>query len=383
MGNFGDAEDGYLQALAGYEALLSSTHEDTIEVAYELAEFYARNDRMDDADKVIDWMGDKHMERWPLGHKQIRVHLIRVADKLYSWSRADDAVSILSRAANLYEKSLQPQFMENSLFQNLREHAPLQSMRDERRKPVRFGGGEPPQQEDEDNSIRADYEVILAMARAQAEEEGAEALLLSLLEQCEKQPEKLSVQILEAKGALVDLYKLLEKPEKVDEALCQIDKVFWAVFNSNAKKTKLLLEAAIDVVSLLVKAERYSEAEPLFGRIELDVVKVFGEDDEVTISTLIQIGKLYQTHKRWDDARPRFEQALAASMTAYGLNSTMTKRLEDTLEKKSYIMSIPRFEELRQLSTSRSARSHCLGHELGYGNTAMFFVALMFQHYYY
>jgi len=277
VGKFDDAEDAYLQALGGYEALLSPTHEDTIEVAYEFAEFYARSDRMDDADKVINWMGDKHMERWPVSHKRIRMHLIRVADMLYSWCRADDAVSILSRAAHIYEKSFQSQ-PADSMFNKLQEHRQSQSMRDEHRKSVNFGGEEPPRQEDEDNSIRMDYDIILAIARARAEENDAEALLLSLLEQCEKQPEKLSVQILEARGALVDLYKLLEKPDKVDEALGQIDKSFRAVFNSGAKKTKLLLDTAIDLVSLLIKAERYSEAELMLGRIEIDVVKVFGED---------------------------------------------------------------------------------------------------------
>jgi tetratricopeptide (TPR) repeat protein len=379
MGNFEGAEDRYLQALSGYEALLLPTHEDTIEVAYELAEFYARNDRMDDADKVIEWMGHEHTERWHIGHKRIRAHLIRIADMLHSWSRVDDAVSILSRAANVYEKSFQPQAMDSSMFQSLQEHAQSQSARDEYRKSGHFSREELPRQEDEDKSIQMDYDIILAVARARAEEDEAEALLLSLLEQCEKQPEKLSVQILEARGALVDLYKLLEKPDKVDEALSLIEKSFWAVFKSDVKKTKLLLYTAIEVVSLLVEAERHSEAEPMLGRIETDVVKAFGEDDGFTITTLIQIGNMYQTHKRWADARPRFEQAMAASMTAYGLESTMTKRLEDTLEKKSYVMPIPRFEDLRQLSLVERARSHCLGHELGYGSTAMLFFALMFQ----
>src|SRR5450432_1061761 len=140
---------------------------------------------MDDADNVIDWMGDKHMERWPIGHKQIRAHLIRIADMLHSWSRVDDAISILSRAANIYEKSFQPQSADFSMFENLQAHAQSQSTRDEHRKSVYFGGGVPPQQGDEDKSIRMDYEIILATARARAEEDDAEALLLSLLGQCE------------------------------------------------------------------------------------------------------------------------------------------------------------------------------------------------------
>lgn len=367
-----------MQTLRGYEVLLTPTHEDTVEVAYELAEFYARNDRMDDADSVIEWIGDKHLERWPPGHKKMRMHLIRVADMLHGWSRVDDAVSIISRAANMFEKSFQSHFTDLTMFSG-QHNSRLHSIRDEHRKSVHFAGGDPPTQEDEDTSTRIDYAVLLAMVRARAEDDEAEACLLSLLDQCEKQPGRLSVQILEARGALVDLYKLLDKPDSVDKALSQIGNSFWAVFNSEAKKTPLLFETAIEVVSLLVKANRYSEAEPLFAKVELDVVQAFGDDNEFTISILIQIGKLFQAEKRWQDARPRFEQALAASMTAYGLESTMTKRLEDVLEKKTYIMPIPSFEEVRQLRTVVRPRSRCLGHELGYGDTGIFLTAIMLQ----
>ena len=105
----------------------------------------------------------------------------------------------------------------------------------------------------------------------------------------------------------------------------QISKSFWAVFSSNTKKTHLLLGAAIEVISLPVKVERYSEAEPILAKIEIDVVNAFGDDDGTTIAILIQIGNMFQVQKRWADARPRFEQALAASMTAYGLESNDQK----------------------------------------------------------
>jgi len=382
IGNFHEAENGYLQTLRGYEVLLSPTHEDTIEVAYELAEFYARNDRMDDADNVIEWMGDKHVERWPVGHKKMRMHLIRVADMLHSWSRVDDAVSVISQAANMLEKSFKLPPEDPEIIQYLQENSHPHSMRDERPKPIHFAAADPPRQEDEDTFTQMDYALILAMARARAEDDEAEACLLSLLDQFEKQPEKLSVQILEARGALAELFKLLDRPDSFDDALNQIGKSFWEVFKSEVKKTRLLFETAIDVVGLLVKARRYDDTEPILAKIELDVVQTFGDDDEATICILIEIGKMFQAEKRWDYARPRFEQALAASMSAYGVESTMTKRLEDVLEKKTYVMPIPRFEEVRQLERVVRTKSHCLGHELGYGNTGLFLGALLFQPWY-
>jgi len=50
LGNIADAEPKFREALAGLEALLSPTHEDTNTVAYRLAAFYAQHDRIRDAE---------------------------------------------------------------------------------------------------------------------------------------------------------------------------------------------------------------------------------------------------------------------------------------------------------------------------------------------
>jgi hypothetical protein len=53
------AEEKYREALSEYQRLLSPTHHDTLELAYRLARFYAQQDRMMQADEVLDWMNRK------------------------------------------------------------------------------------------------------------------------------------------------------------------------------------------------------------------------------------------------------------------------------------------------------------------------------------
>lgn len=374
IGKIQEAEDGYLQVLGGFQALLLPTHTETNSVAYELAEFYAQNDRMEDADKVLDWMGEKHLERWLIGHKNVRTHLIKVADMLQSWSREDDAISIISRAADSYEQSVKSPYTDLEPTRSLQNnHAHL--MRDELRLP-RIGRGQFSMNDDEDDEVRMDYRVRLAIARANAEDDGAESILLKLCEQCERHPAKLAIQILEARGALIKLYKNLEWSEKFDSALNQIQGSFWKVFKSDVTKTELLLDTAIELITWLVKGGR-DEAAALLKQVQVDAVDTFGEDDQVTISVLIRIGIVLQEQDRWVDARPRFEQALAASMTRYGMDCMMTTRLEEALYQKSYVASLPKSEDIRRQGHISRWNSKTLGHAFGCGGTGLLWASFL------
>lgn len=56
LGRLDEAEKKFRDTLAGFENLLSSTNLDIKAIAYRLASFYAKNDRMKDADAVFDWV---------------------------------------------------------------------------------------------------------------------------------------------------------------------------------------------------------------------------------------------------------------------------------------------------------------------------------------
>jgi len=57
-----EAEAKFRSALDGLDHLLSTTHPETVTVAYRLASFFAEHIRMQDADTVLDWLTQAHLE---------------------------------------------------------------------------------------------------------------------------------------------------------------------------------------------------------------------------------------------------------------------------------------------------------------------------------
>jgi tetratricopeptide (TPR) repeat protein len=356
-GNIEDAEAKFREALEGFEHLLSPTHEETNVVAYHLAEFLANQSRMTEADTVLNWMGEKHFERWGMSHKKTSSHLLRVSDMYHSWSRTGDAISLLSRAMDRLERELKSTRRDDedpdasTVFESGR-NIPNRTLQ-----PRTSGTIIEPNNDDPDDPRYVEYQLGLAMAQVKAHNEAANLLLESLLDKCEEHPKELAVQILDVRATLVEHYQRLGQSEKIEKALKQAASSFWKVLKSDFKKTPSILEAAGKLAELHVKAGDLDAGETMFLEVELEAVESFGADDDSTIDVLTVIGVFYQEQDRWDDAEPRFEQALSASMTAYGLESEVTVRLETALEKKRYVLHFPNCEdfeaELRKRWTCR------------------------------
>ncbi|KAF8244241.1 hypothetical protein K440DRAFT_22746 [Wilcoxina mikolae CBS 423.85] len=342
------AEKRFREALAGFENLLSPTHEDTNAVGYELANFYAEHDRMGDADLVLNWMGQKHVERWGFDHQKTTTHFLHVAELFTSWSRNDDAATLLYRVLDAWDKrdstKLNPEPHRVAQPQVIPlQTTPRQSKPEDMTRAFT----------ETDDPRRVDYQLGLANARVTTNDETVEPLLLRLIEQCEKYPTKLDSQILQARCALVDLYRRLGDDGRAARALRLAQKALETVLASTAKKTEPLLDSCIHVAKLHM-TENYSEvAEDIFQRIGDEAEDTFGTDHRVTIGILIHIGKTYQRRNMWTYAQPWFERALAASMTANGLENAMTKRLEDALEHQHYAVGALTHEELESVARAR------------------------------
>lgn len=346
-GNVEDAEAEFREALEGFEHVLSPTHDETNTVAYHLADFLAAQGRMTEADAVLNWMGEKHFEDWGMNHKKTVAHLLRVSGMYHSWSRSEDAISLLSRAMARFEKGIkstpEDETGEDSDTSTVVEPSHGLSTR---KPPPRCSSTTSQMNDDNpDDPQYVDYQIGLAMAQVKAHDETANHLLQNLIEKCEEHPQELAVQILDARATLVEHYQGLGESNKTEESLQEAASSFWKVLKSDFKKTPSILEAARQLAELHVKAGQLDTGENMFLKIESEAVESFGEDDDSTIDVLTTIGVFYQEQGRWDDAEPRFEQALSASMTAYGLESEATVRLETALENKGYVWHFPNCED--------------------------------------
>ena len=339
-GDVQKAEKRFREALAGFENILSPTHEDTNAAAYRLATFYVNHDRMNDADLVLNWMGEKHVERWGVDHEKTMTHLLYVADLFNSWSRSDEAVIFLYRVLDTWDKQFSIDVRQStSLNPRLPRFTQPKGVTPRRT-------AQQPELEDisrtfaeTDDPVRVDYQLGLANARLTSGDGAAESILLRLIEQCERHPERLNSQILQARCTLVDLYRRLEDNENMANALGQAQKSLERILESTAKKSERLLKACTKVARLHLKSSNCEVAEDIFQRIGGEAEDTLGIDHEATITILIDVGQIYQHENMWTSAQPWFERALAASMTANGLRNMLTKRLEAALENQNYSTS--------------------------------------------
>ena len=331
------AEDMYREALAGFENILSPTHEHTNDLAYQLASFYANCNRMDDADQVLNWIIERHVERWGYDHENTMEQLLHVSRLYNGWFRNDEALSILYRVLDTWDE----QAWRNVNKENTMRPGVPQTMKPP--KAVSRGNGQKEGSNqtsrvwaETDDPLRVDYQLGLVKTRLASGDDTAETTLLLLIDQCESHQQKLSLQILQARCTLVDLYRRQGFDEKCSVALEKARQAADKTLTSNVEKTERLLKACTDVGMLYLQVQGDEPAEDIFQYIADVTEDTFQVDRSPAIAILIHIGKIYQNEKNWSKGEPWFERALAASMAANGLNSPSTKALEAALEDRHY-----------------------------------------------
>jgi len=317
-------------------------------------------------------MIDAHMGQLGIEHKKTIALLAHVADLFHHCGRVEDAVTLLSRAADTHQRLFQSIASTSSESGGLRAESIYPHYLSHGNTPP----AHPPAKSsmldsNQSDKTQIDYQISLAKSLISASgtgHENAEEVLLGLVKRCERYPDKMAVQILEINHALVDLYHMLKSPDKVSKSLIDAENAFWAIMKSDGQKTIHLLRSAVDLTGLHVKNARFVNADLMFEEVQSKVVEKFGIDSDTTISILISIGVIYQTQMRWPDAQSRFEQALAAAMTANGLESRITQQLEEALENRYYAGTTPECQGV--FSKGNKCGSHCFGWQFGCSDTS-------------
>jgi tetratricopeptide (TPR) repeat protein len=326
LGRSDDAEQKFQQVLIALDNLLPPNHPDANSVAYTLAAFYARHHRMKEADDILDKMTQRQAECNGIGNKAMTDHVLRVVNLLNSWYRPEDALAFLEKASYYLGRGE----AQISLSSN----------------PVVSNTAPPQRQQSIDNSnscIAPEQSQILindqmnsTVSKAIIRDESAESLLLKIIEQCDGNVTISASQNMRARSQLIEFY---HKADKVSDALSHLSKantLFHSIWTYNVTITKDLMEASTILVSRYLKSAQYETADHMFHTMQICVANVCGPHHSFTIWLLIQIGIIYQHEHRWSNAEARFEQALAASMTANGLCDPQTKALEEALENGYY-----------------------------------------------
>lgn len=341
-GRADEAEAKIRSALDGLDNLLSTTHPETMDIAYHLASFYAEHVRMKDADTVLDWLTLAHLEDFGLFHPRTLYHAGSVIEMFRNWGRPGDAVEFLKQVLHELDKE-EPQSNDARLSTATASGPSTLSTRAENTTTARE------QAQASGVPISSTGPIEPSMLQSEHRQTGSgmqggesvEAMFLRLIRHCEEFPDELMVHSLLYYGALLNHYEDIEDVLKKSDALDRAEQAIWNILRSDQEKTKDLLTACLQLAKYFVEAGRYATADDIFTQIESEAQETFGSDHPNLISFLETIGTFYQHEERWQDAAPRFEHALAARLSRYGERHESVKRLEAALENRHYETYIP------------------------------------------
>ena len=329
LGNAEAAERKYREALSGYERLVSPTHHDTMELGYQLAQFYAKRDRMLQADQVLDWMNRKVVQQWGLTDDNTIAHFLRIADMYDDWSRKEDAAMLMYRLIDASRNPVpDPHSHVLPSLQTMTAELPPARLLDL-------------QTTTSKNVSIINYQLKVAKMQARTNARNAMAILLALIKLCEENLAELSTQLLHATCALVESADTMDDEGELEKALDAAMESCFKVLRHPVEKTDSMLEGAIAVADLHLENEREESAERILELVCSVVERKFGCDGGKMISILIRIGKVYESNSTWDLAKLWFEQALSATMTRFCKHQDLTEKLEKALEEKSFPHPVP------------------------------------------
>ncbi|KAH8728462.1 hypothetical protein GQ44DRAFT_757375 [Phaeosphaeriaceae sp. PMI808] len=336
-----DAEAKFRSALDGFHYLLSTTHPDTVTVAYRLASFFAEHVRMQEADTVLDWLTHAHLEAFGISNTKTLNHTLNMCEMFRNWGRPGDSAEFVQQIFRESEKrrpqsnDVQPSTVNTdplTLPTNAGNMTTTSEQELNPQFPIPLEGSTEP------SSLQAQINLVTSGSQVG---ESAEAVLLRLIRHCEQFPDKLIAHSLLCYPALLDHYENVEDVVKRSHTLGQAEHAIWKVLHSKKQKTKDDLIGCLQLAKYLVKASKYESADDIFSQIECDAQEIFGSDHLTTIWFLENIGTCYQNEGRWQDAAPRFEHALAARLSLYGAHHESVRRLEAALENHHFEIYVP------------------------------------------
>ena len=324
----------FQEALAGCQFLLSPTHKYTKQLTYHLAQFYAKHDRMKDADTLLDWMSDSIVSQAGITDGNFTSHLLKIAELLRQWRRIEEAKTFGMAVVDLiYASQYEPESLAaatSTRIPHISDPKPSLSKTQQARDPQEF-------LLPLDNTILMDSQLSLVMTYVEANEAGLEKSLLALIKKCEEEPQRLAAQLLQATSALVELYERLGDPTNLDKALKKTKDFLWKFSIQDYQSLVYLPQVAVETAKVHAKYARHDSAVVMFEKIESTAAKAFGEDDNRMMFLLIGNGIWFHNQDRWKDGRPRFEQALSVALGKHGRGCALIERLEHFLEYRCHI----------------------------------------------
>lgn len=205
-GNFHTAEYKFRDSLSGFRHLGGSTDKCTLRTAYQLASLYAKLSRMEDANRVLQWALESHVDKWTMDHPRTIAHKMQVVELYHSWSMGKSAVALIG---NLFEALDQYSEKTGTHTIVVDDEGDTYSEQDSRN-----GDGDSGDDVRTNDQIetRVDSQLHLDGVWLDFHTPTMEHLLSRLIVQCEKHPKDLATHSLKARFMLLKFHEKMHQP---------------------------------------------------------------------------------------------------------------------------------------------------------------------------
>jgi hypothetical protein len=337
--DYENAYNKYCELLDVLKHLLPVAKEGYRSLVYEAACFFARNEDMEKADKVLDRLSEECIQWWGAVHEQTLKHYAKIGKLLAQWDRHRDAVDIFKRITDNFpvlaistqevpgqRPTSQPRTLHSYVDV---DNQPLQDS-------INIVLGEHVEESPSLALTMLQEQLSLNHSLDVDEQKSLDRVILDILENMEENPTENATGILHAHCLLVTFYNKAEMPDDSVAALDKAKDRALSICKLNFNLTTTFFHTAIDLAKTLFEEKQQTAADDLLDRLQERFTDDYGYEHTDTILLLIRIGKMFQRLKRWDLARPRFQAAFAGAIDRFGLDSQLAKRLEACLEDNHY-----------------------------------------------
>ncbi|KAK4450924.1 hypothetical protein QBC34DRAFT_447896 [Podospora aff. communis PSN243] len=327
--------------------LQGATNEETSKVAYALADHYIKTGENARADGILERHTRAHIRTLGYGHKKTRQHILHVVELLNGWGRHEDALGMLSKAKEIHASVSRK---DNPIISGRRTKSATRRDKDNEKTAQPGVGGDTGTSLSgvvdlvSNKPTRATIDLALSMTRptVRANDAAAEGVLLAIIRACRRSGQ-LATEHLRATADLLGFYRKWQTDDVHIDAYLQAQTTVSAILSEHivwdleSFHGFEVIEAALEVVSCLVRCGYKTQARVLFHKIQDVGIQVFGSSDERMVWTLISIGLVYQTHCSWAEAREWFEAAFAAVLTpGWDHKDGIVQSLQRALERQHF-----------------------------------------------
>ncbi len=198
------AEWKFRVALTDLRNILPPMHPEIRALGYHLAKFYANHSCMKDADAVLNWMCEEHINRWGLQHYLTAGHTLHMVVLYRHWSRTDDAISLLHQAMKLHHKAFCVDFTRAHTSDKHRSCTITALTRQSHN----IDGVKLLEPSAEFSTLKGDF--LVSDKQRKDKDYAAACLLEALINQCERYPGRFITQAMEARTGLIRVRQMRE-----------------------------------------------------------------------------------------------------------------------------------------------------------------------------